>query len=158
MGGRGRCARNMSGIYSNDPQTYNPYPLHAWPPGDSYVTDCGWAGVSPGIKLSSLNLEALKVASSLGLCNSVLNYIACFCSLFSVNSHTQGHISSSSAFSWLHLCLRPRCVSTVVVHDKLLQLVECNCASIFPIYFMVVLPKLLPSFKNRWRNFCVSTP
>lgn len=124
----------------------------------THVTDCGWAGVSPGIKLSSLNLEALKVASSLGLCNSVLNYIACFCSLFSVNSHTQGHISPSSAFSWLHLCLRPRCISTVVVHDKLLQLVECNCASIFPICFMVVLPKLLPSFKNRWRNLCVSTP
>lgn len=45
-------------------------------------------GSSPGIKLSGLCLEILKVTSTLGLCNLALNYKVCFCSLFSVSSRT----------------------------------------------------------------------
>lgn len=47
---------------------------------------------SPGIKLSSLRPEVLKVASTLGLCNFVFNYTVCFCSLFSLTSHTRAHL------------------------------------------------------------------
>lgn len=150
----------MRSIYGIDPQIYSPFSL---PCMASRWLSCHRLWMSrgeesnPGIKLSGLSPEVLNVVSTLGLCNFVLNYTVCFCSLFSVCSHTQGHISSSSPFSWLHRCFMHLCVSVVVIHDKLVQLVEYDCALIFPIYFMVVPTKLLPSFKNRWRNICICT-
>ncbi|VCX30518.1 unnamed protein product, partial [Gulo gulo] len=70
------------------------------------LSQTGWVSrsgeSSPGIKLSSLCQEVLKVVCTLGLCNFVLNYTVGFCSLFSVcYTLVQGHISSLSIFSSL---------------------------------------------------------
>lgn len=144
----------MSGIYRNDPQTYSSFPSPMNGLQVALVSQTGWVSrsgeSSPGIKLSSLCQEVLRVVCTLGLCNFVLNYTVCFCSLFSVcYTHTQGHISSPSVFSWLPWCPMLLCVSIVVVHDQLVRLVEYYCALIFPTYFTVVPTKLFPSLKNR---------
>lgn len=147
----------MSGIYRNDPQTYSSFPSPMSGLQVPLLSQTGWVSrsgeSSPGIKLSSLCQEVLKVVCTLGLCNFVLNYMVSFCSLFSVcYTLVQGHISSLSIFSWLPWYPMLLCVSIVIVRDQLVQLVEYYCALIFPTYFTLVLTKLLPSFKNRGRN------
>ena len=144
----------MFGIHRNDPQTYSSFPSPKNGLQVPLLSQTRWMSrsreSSPGIKLSSLCQEVLKVVCILSLCNFVHNYMVCFCSLFSAcYIHMQGHISSPSIFFWLHCCPMLLCLSTVVVHDRPVQLAEYCGSLIFPTYSTVVQTKLVPSFENR---------